>query len=162
MQALSKVTEKTPISFSVDLEINEIETTTTKKISKLMLELFAELMPILQKLGSSAREFGAYNRSHFLNSSSTEAAQRQNLGWISLLGTVAAAPISEGQLHALTAVSGSGRSFVESLLSTTSTNKEIEKELLSKADQDRSTLENFADKLLSLVQQIIQSEKLNG
>ena len=157
MNALSQVTTREALPPIKDSEIEVLPT--DKKVSRFMLELLELLMPTLQKLNKAAQELGAYSFECFKNNSSSENAQQKNIAMVSLLGLSSAAPLSDGIKTAVSSLSSAGQSYTQSILNTAATNKGIDQELVSRANQDKSTLLSTMEKLLNLIQQVQQTEK---
>ncbi len=162
MEALSKVAIQDSLPQIVDLGLDEMKTL-NKKVSRLMLELFEMLMPTLQSLNSASKEFGTYSFEHIKKNSAAESSHRRNLAGASLIGVVSAIPsITEGTLGAVSAVSKCGDAYLNSCINDAATNKGFDQDLFAKAGQDQSTLQNVLEKLLSLVQQVLQTERSSG
>lgn len=161
MEVLLPVTQEASFSFDIDSDLKETDFS-NKKISRLMLDLFETLMPILQSLNTASREFGVYSFNCFKETSGVESGQQKNLALVALTGISAAAPISKEFKDAVSAVSSSGNAFFQSRLTDATTTKNINQDLFSRTHQDQSTLLSVIDKLLQLVNQVVQTEKSSG
>lgn len=158
MEAISKVTTQEPVAINTDFEPDEIRIL-DKKISRVMLELFEMLMPTLQNLNKASRQLGIYGYESLKKNSSSEIGEQRNIARVLFLGVTSAAPISKDIKDALSALTSSGKAYFDSNLSNASSNKSIDQDILSRANQDQSTLQNTIEKLLSLVQQVLQTER---
>jgi|GEM_PF-6895177 len=148
----------TPVAFeeipSFDLQ--------NKKISRIMLEIFEQILPNMQRLDSAARKLGEYAYTRFLENSSFESTQQKYLGALSLFGISAAAPIADGFKTVINAASASGNALVQSYITTTQASKELDRQMMSYTDADKSGVQNFLEKILSLVNQVLQTERTSG
>ena len=158
MEAISTKPIQDSFPLNIDFELDEIKPL-DKKISRIMLELFEMLMPTLQELNKASKELGIYGYESLKKNSSSEIGEQRNIARILLLGVTSAAPISTDLKAAVTAITSSGKAYFDSYLSNASSNKSIDQDLLSRANQDQSTLQNTLEKLLSLVQQVLHSER---
>jgi predicted extracellular nuclease len=161
MKALSSVTSKAPFAPIAAKNLSE-EEFTTKKISRLMLELFEQIMPTLQNLNSSARQLATYSHEHFRKNSSREYFYQMAQGCFTAIGTGCAFTPFEGHRQGISSVSSALSSFAQSYQSDASTQKGTLQDLTSRSYQDQTTLQNALEKLLSLVQGVQQSERIPG
>ncbi|MES2199560.1 MAG: hypothetical protein V4489_05290 [Chlamydiota bacterium] len=158
MEALSKVTIQDSLSQNTP-GVSDEPKILNKKISRFMMELFEALMPTLQSLAKASREFGVYSYEHFKRTSSSESGNQRNIAFVSLIGISSAFTADKGTIGAVSAVSSSGNAYFQSHLTSASTDKGINQEMLSRSTQDQSTLQNTIEKLLGLVQQVLQTER---
>jgi hypothetical protein len=160
MITLDKVSTEllpTPI---INRELEELGT--DKKVSRFMMELFELLMPTLQKLNSAYKELGVFSFESLKKNNSSENFQQRNIAAITLLGVSSLAPIGDGIKGAVSSVSSSGQAYFQSCIGDASTSKSINQDQITRANQDQSTLQNMIEKLLNLVQQVLQTEKSSG
>lgn len=161
MEALSSITNQASFVPTTLNTPSEMEFQ-TKKISRLMLELFEQIMPTLQNLNSSARQLATYSYEHFKKNSSKEHFYQMTQGCFTAIGTGCAFTPFEGHRQGISSVSSALSSFAQSFHNTASTEKNTLQDLTSRSHQDQNTLQNALEKLLSLVQGVQQSERIPG
>lgn len=150
------------VDFALEEPVSMQEAPLPKRISHLMMKLFEELMPTLQSLNSSSREFGLNAYQRFKENCSSETSHQQNLGWAALVGVITPLAKPYGLDTVVGAATSSSSAFVESFLNNARTTKGLFQEILSQSNQNQSTLQSTLEKFLQSLQQILQTERISG
>jgi hypothetical protein len=131
------------------------------KISRLMLELYERIIPVLQKLASSERIFSDHEYRLFKKDGDTESSQQKYRGMISFVNLLGIAG-GEQVNRVVGVVTASCSEIAQGYITATQSSKVIHQQALSHTEEHRSTVLSFIEKLLSALQEIIRNERNSG
>jgi len=154
MQPVTSSADITPLHASH----NSSPDRTHHKVAYLVLELFAKIMPTLLQINQTIRSSHNNTKEEFLSSSHLEQTQHNRAAWIALVGISQALPVAEEYKKIIQAVTG-GNTFIQGMVTQAQTQKSLIQQALSSLDQERSSLQSTLDKILQLIQQILQTER---
>ncbi len=163
---LSLVTKNTPEPILPEISEEKNKNFPYVSVSRMMLELYKQILPSLQKFADSTRLLETQSYENFLKHGSSESGAYNMKGWSVLPKLLCAVPnggyMSDGIRQACIGLTESAGSFIDGGLQSTGTVKSLAQEMFSRFRQDVNTISQFADKILEAVQRASQTEKLIG